>query len=206
MDEKIICSYCQTPIDNVKSELVICNSCGTPYHNECWEENHSCSTYGCNCEECHTIFDVSFPRQEKTTFFSYKPTYNPHVPEQEPDYTRVSCNHKNELYDLVTDEVLLKYISQVYHIELNDQVEYRDFSNEGSEGIVDKIYYNKNNKTVRIDIKDRDTETICEKADPRIITNNITFKRERSVNTICLIIGIIMALSILFPTLTLLFK
>jgi len=59
-NSNIICTYCHTSIVDVKNDMVICNSCGAPYHKECWEEIDVCSIYGCNCENCHTVFEVNF--------------------------------------------------------------------------------------------------------------------------------------------------
>ncbi len=38
-------------------EIRICPDCKTPHHDECWTENHGCSTYGCDSaahQETHT--------------------------------------------------------------------------------------------------------------------------------------------------------
>lgn len=42
-----ICPYCKTPItiyDTVKE----CPACGIPHHENCWNENHGCTTFGCS--------------------------------------------------------------------------------------------------------------------------------------------------------------
>jgi hypothetical protein len=40
------CPYCQFPIKpNVY--LCVCSECEVPHHQECWDENGGCTTYGC---------------------------------------------------------------------------------------------------------------------------------------------------------------
>jgi hypothetical protein len=41
-----ICPFCQTEI---KSEdgILICSDCEIPHHTECWNQNGTCTTYGC---------------------------------------------------------------------------------------------------------------------------------------------------------------
>lgn len=42
-----VCPFCKTEIkdgDNVKT----CEACGIPHHQECWDENKGCSTFGCS--------------------------------------------------------------------------------------------------------------------------------------------------------------
>ena len=203
---EIICAYCHTSIENIKDDMVICNNCGTPYHNECWQECEHCSTYGCGCDECHSVFDVSFPRYSKGHLFPVKPVYNsPQYETPVEDYSRVTCNNK-DIYTEVSDNLMLKNISSMYHIELGDHVEYHNFDDLDSEGYIDKIYISGNINNIKIDLKDKDSETILEKASLSIIKNNITYKRERSVNLIGLAIGIIMFLTMALPILGLFFK
>lgn len=40
------CPYCQFPIKK-DSEAVKCSACKVPHHQECWEENGGCTTFGC---------------------------------------------------------------------------------------------------------------------------------------------------------------
>ncbi len=40
------CPYCQYPI-KIDSEVVICSDCLIPHHQECWQENGGCTTFGC---------------------------------------------------------------------------------------------------------------------------------------------------------------
>lgn len=40
------CPYCQYPIKQ-DSDVKVCLSCKVPHHQECWEENGGCTTYGC---------------------------------------------------------------------------------------------------------------------------------------------------------------
>ena len=40
------CPYCQTPI-KPGGQVTICSACGMPHHAECWQENHGCTTFGC---------------------------------------------------------------------------------------------------------------------------------------------------------------
>jgi len=40
------CPYCQFPIKH-ESETVQCPACKSPHHQECWEENEGCTTFGC---------------------------------------------------------------------------------------------------------------------------------------------------------------
>ncbi len=40
------CPFCQTPI-KPGAPVMICTACGMPHHAECWQENHGCTTFGC---------------------------------------------------------------------------------------------------------------------------------------------------------------
>jgi hypothetical protein len=49
MDASVIgknCPYCQTPI-KPGAPVTVCTSCGMPHHADCWQENHGCTTFGC---------------------------------------------------------------------------------------------------------------------------------------------------------------
>jgi len=41
------CPYCQFPI-NTGDQTVICSKCGLSHHQRCWQENGSCTTFGCD--------------------------------------------------------------------------------------------------------------------------------------------------------------
>lgn len=41
------CPYCHKII-TVDDNIVVCSKCGIAHHVECWNENHGCSTYGCD--------------------------------------------------------------------------------------------------------------------------------------------------------------
>jgi hypothetical protein len=41
-----VCPYCQSPIKRGVA-VVTCPKCNIPHHQECWNENHGCTTYGC---------------------------------------------------------------------------------------------------------------------------------------------------------------
>ena len=45
-DARATCGICQWPIE-ADEALHKCIACGTFFHEECWRENHGCSTYGC---------------------------------------------------------------------------------------------------------------------------------------------------------------
>ena len=45
------CAFCGTSI-NDEEISAICPSCGIEYHDECWEENKGCATYGCEYTGC----------------------------------------------------------------------------------------------------------------------------------------------------------
>ncbi|MGE5380209.1 MAG: RDD family protein [Methylocystaceae bacterium] len=40
------CPYCQQFIEN-EGEAIICSGCGNPHHQDCWNENGGCTTFGC---------------------------------------------------------------------------------------------------------------------------------------------------------------
>lgn len=40
------CPYCQTPI-KPGEQFVFCSMCSIPHHQQCWNENHGCTTFGC---------------------------------------------------------------------------------------------------------------------------------------------------------------
>lgn len=45
-NKKKFCPYCQTEIE--KDEIyVICSRCKISHHEECWNQNSRCTTYGC---------------------------------------------------------------------------------------------------------------------------------------------------------------
>jgi hypothetical protein len=41
-----VCPLCQNVIEP-KISLIICPECKTPHHQECWEKNDGCTTFGC---------------------------------------------------------------------------------------------------------------------------------------------------------------
>lgn len=41
------CPYCQTAI-GAREASIWCAACRTPHHQECWDANGGCTTYGCN--------------------------------------------------------------------------------------------------------------------------------------------------------------
>ena len=50
------CPICGSGFED-EDEIRICPDCKTPHHDECWGENHGCSTYGCASaahQETHT--------------------------------------------------------------------------------------------------------------------------------------------------------
>lgn len=40
------CPYCQFPLKE-QEQLVQCSTCRMPHHQECWQENRGCTTFGC---------------------------------------------------------------------------------------------------------------------------------------------------------------
>lgn len=40
------CPYCQFSLKQ-DSEVVVCRDCNIPHHKECWDQNGSCTTFGC---------------------------------------------------------------------------------------------------------------------------------------------------------------
>ncbi|MGE5396779.1 MAG: RDD family protein [Chitinophagales bacterium] len=42
-----ICPYCQSPIEE-GTEVNICPNCQNPHHQECWQANGGCTTFGCS--------------------------------------------------------------------------------------------------------------------------------------------------------------
>jgi len=40
------CPYCQTPI-KPGEQYVLCSMCSIPHHQQCWNENRGCTTFGC---------------------------------------------------------------------------------------------------------------------------------------------------------------
>jgi hypothetical protein len=41
-----VCGICQTGVEEGET-CVTCASCGLTYHDECWQDNFGCATYGC---------------------------------------------------------------------------------------------------------------------------------------------------------------
>lgn len=41
-----VCPYCRTAMQPGE-QVVVCPECKVPHHAECWQENRSCTTYGC---------------------------------------------------------------------------------------------------------------------------------------------------------------
>jgi len=40
-------AICQICGEKIKEGVVFCRRCRTPHHQDCWEYNGACSTYGC---------------------------------------------------------------------------------------------------------------------------------------------------------------
>ncbi len=43
-----VCPYCRGPIAAEEPQIV-CSGCGTRHHQDCYEENHGCTIFGCSC-------------------------------------------------------------------------------------------------------------------------------------------------------------
>jgi len=41
------CPYCQTPL-KPHDQVVVCPDCRMPHHQDCWEDNGGCTTFGCH--------------------------------------------------------------------------------------------------------------------------------------------------------------
>ncbi|MHB0935567.1 MAG: RING finger protein [Armatimonadota bacterium] len=41
------CPYCQTPL-KPHDQVVVCTECRMPHHQDCWEDNGGCTTFGCH--------------------------------------------------------------------------------------------------------------------------------------------------------------
>ncbi len=50
-EEKPLCQVCGEPIEDGVN-IVHCSYCKTPHHQDCWEYNGRCSTYGCRSTMC----------------------------------------------------------------------------------------------------------------------------------------------------------
>ncbi len=44
------CPYCRGFLDSAKDSIVKCVRCGTSLHQQCWQENKQCTTWGCTSE------------------------------------------------------------------------------------------------------------------------------------------------------------
>lgn len=74
-----LCPYCQFPI-KAKDNVVFCSACGIPHHRECWEENGSCTTFGCQgtmslspavAEAAATVVDIDLDSVPETKICPY---------------------------------------------------------------------------------------------------------------------------------------
>ena len=68
------CPFCQTPI-KPGAPVVICSACAMPHHQECWQENGRCTTFGCHGIDPATAnhAPVALPIQQLTP--DYAPTH-----------------------------------------------------------------------------------------------------------------------------------
>lgn len=46
-----VCPICCSPITD-SDVMIICPDCKVPYHQECWDSNQGCATYGCKSAQC----------------------------------------------------------------------------------------------------------------------------------------------------------
>lgn len=70
-DANSICPFCKSLIKE-DDKIIECIKCGIPHHEECWNENNGCSTFGCSeqgkvrsedtsnpviCQNCNTVLN-----------------------------------------------------------------------------------------------------------------------------------------------------
>ena len=58
--EDVFCPFCRSPLldaETTVDDLVACLKCGAPHHRECWDENATCSVFGCEArvDECKAL-------------------------------------------------------------------------------------------------------------------------------------------------------
>ena len=53
-----ICPYCQTPL-KPQDRVIVCPQCGMPHHQDCWQDNGGCTTYGCATTGAREALPVS---------------------------------------------------------------------------------------------------------------------------------------------------
>ena len=55
-DRRLACGICG---QSVEKEWVVCCKCKTPHHQDCWEFNGRCSTFGCGASEYEIARTIS---------------------------------------------------------------------------------------------------------------------------------------------------
>lgn len=79
------CPYCQAPLKRGAS-VVVCDTCQIEHHMECWQENGSCTTFGCKGSPTGNFQTVSSRSVDLST------TSCPMCGEQIPA-TAIKCMH-----------------------------------------------------------------------------------------------------------------
>lgn len=87
----MLCPFCQTTIKK-SADTIICSVCRTPHHQECWDENGGCTTYGCiknsHLQKTEAI-DIG-----NETLASLQNTFKK-APDEQGTFTRKPFNEEN---------------------------------------------------------------------------------------------------------------
>lgn len=82
------CPYCQTPL-KPHDQVEVCPKCRMPHHQDCWEDNGGCTTFGCTPDTVSaptTVLPAQNAAIDLTASLGAAPSDAPPPPTHEPSY------------------------------------------------------------------------------------------------------------------------